>query len=91
MQIKIKAFANVMKITVSDLLVKHTQSNESCDIVNKQQATCIQSFLVILRSQIYENWCRWRNMIISLDLELFKLRLLAEAQVEIECSSDGIV
>ena len=26
-----------------------------------------------------------------LDLELFKVRLLAEAQVEIKCSSDGIV
>jgi hypothetical protein len=30
-------------------------------------------------------------MIISLDLELFKVSLLAEAQVEIKCSSDGIL
>ena len=29
-------------------------------------------------------WCRARKMIISLDLELFKVRLLAEAQVEIK-------
>ena len=32
-----------------------------------------------------------RKMIISLDLELFKVRLLAEAQVEIKCSSVGMV
>jgi len=29
-------------------------------------------------------------MIISLDLELFKVRLLAEAHMEIERSSDGM-
>ena len=38
------------------------------------------------------NWCRGWKMIISLDLELFKVRLLAEAlQVEIKCSSVGMV
>ena len=30
-------------------------------------------------------------MIISFDLELFRVRLLAEAQVEIEWSSDEVV
>ena len=54
-QIKIKPSANVMKIIVSNLLVKHKQSNDSCDIVNKQQTTCIQCFLILLRSLIYEN------------------------------------
>ena len=33
---------------------------------------------------------RGRKMIISLDLELFKERLLAEAHMEIEMSLDGI-
>ena len=34
---------------------------------------------------------RAENDHLFLDLELFKVRLLAEAQVEIKCGSDGIV
>ena len=37
------------------------------------------------------SWQRGRRMIISLDLERFRVRLLAEAHVEIISSSNGIV
>src|SRR6218665_1159418 len=37
------------------------------------------------------SWQQGRRMIISLDLELFRVRSLAEAHVEIISSSDGIV